>query len=189
MEWYTAAERFTEALASSDPTPGGGAAAAHAGATGCALAIMAIATTLKRKATSAEVRIKLEPSLKKITALKNELKNFVRLDAEAYSSYMLATRLPKDNPEREKVLQQATAFAAKVPCDTATTALTALQEIENIKDKIAPIILSDIYCAQHLLKCAIRCSVENITINLSLISDEDKRNELEKQISIFLKSC
>ena len=31
MEWYTAADRFTEALASPDPTPGGGAAAAMAG--------------------------------------------------------------------------------------------------------------------------------------------------------------
>ena len=32
MEWYTAADRFAEALASPDPTPGGGAAAAMAGA-------------------------------------------------------------------------------------------------------------------------------------------------------------
>ena len=51
MEWYTAADKFIEALASSDPTPGGGAAAASAGAMGCALAMMAVGTTLKRKAT------------------------------------------------------------------------------------------------------------------------------------------
>ena len=41
MEWFTAAQHFTKALASAEPTPGGGAAAAHAAAMGCALAMMA----------------------------------------------------------------------------------------------------------------------------------------------------
>ena len=62
MEWFTAAERFTAALASSDPTPGGGAAAAHAGAMGCALALMAVQTTLKRKSTQTDARNRLEKS-------------------------------------------------------------------------------------------------------------------------------
>ena len=34
MEWFTAAEKFNQALASADPTPGGGAAAAMAAAMG-----------------------------------------------------------------------------------------------------------------------------------------------------------
>ena len=93
MEWFTAAERFTAAVASSDPTPGGGAAAAHTAAMGCALAMMAAATTLKRKTTPTEVKPRLEKSLRKLTALKNQLDAYVQKDGEAYSAYLSAKKL------------------------------------------------------------------------------------------------
>ena len=56
MEWFTAAEKFNQALASSDPTPGGGAAAAMTAAMGCALALMAAQTTVNKKATPQDSR-------------------------------------------------------------------------------------------------------------------------------------
>ena len=104
MEWYTAAERFTEALASSDPTPGGGAAAALTGAMGCALAMMAVGTTLKRKATPEELRPRLTQSLKRLTAFKTELKAYIQKDGDAYAAYLTASKLPKDALEREKAV-------------------------------------------------------------------------------------
>ena len=42
MEWDKTAAKFVEALASAEPTPGGGAAAAMSGAMGCALVMMAM---------------------------------------------------------------------------------------------------------------------------------------------------
>lgn len=189
MEWYKAAERFTDALASSDPTPGGGAAAAMAGAMGCALAMMAVETTLKRKATPQDVKTKLEPGLKKLASLREQLKSYIQLDGDAYAAFLAAKKLPKENPTREQAVQDALLFAARVPSDTATTALTCLREADALKELVAPVILSDVYCAQHLLKACIRCSVESIKANLEFITHADQKQKLEQQVSNFLKSC
>ncbi|MBR4355078.1 MAG: cyclodeaminase/cyclohydrolase family protein [Elusimicrobiaceae bacterium] len=189
MQWSTAAEYFIAALASSDPTPGGGAAAAQTGAMGCALVMMAIGTTLKRKNLPTEVTSRLDKSLKRLGSLKTELSAYVKKDAEAYANYLTARKLPKEDSNRPDAIQQALFFAASVPADTATTALQVLKETENIKDDIADVILSDIYCAKHLLQACIHCAIENIQANLSFITNEDKKNIFEKQISVFLKSC
>lgn len=187
MEWFKAAEKFNEALASSAPTPGGGAAAAMAAAMGCSLALMAGQNTLNRKATTEETKKHLEPPLRKLGALKAQLNKLIQEDGVAYSSYIVAKQLPKENPQRQKAMQDALIYAARIPADTATTALQALREIELIEDDIAPIILSDIYCGQHLLKSAIKCCIENIRANLAFITDETWKEKFNQQIVYFSK--
>ena len=189
MEWYTAANRFTEALAAPEPTPGGGAAAAQTGAMGCALLLMAIGTTLKKKTIEPNIKNSLETSAKRIGSLKNQLKQFVQQDAEAYTGYLTAKRIPKEDPSRDVALQTALATAARVPADTAATALQVLKELEGIKSQIAPIILADVACAKHLLKASIRCAVENIRANIPFIQNQELAEKLDKQIQLFLKSC
>ena len=189
MEWYKAAEKFNDALASSDPTPGGGAAAAMTATMGCSLALMALQTTCKRKATSQEVKDRLAPSLRKLGALKVQLNHYIQEDGKAYSAYIVAKQLPKEDSCREDALQEALLYAARVPMDTGTTAIQCLREIEQIAPDIAPIILSDIACGQHLLKSAIHCCIENIKANLVFIQNEEWRKKLSHAIEVFLKSC
>ncbi len=189
MEWFTAAERFTQALSSSEPTPGGGAAAAMTGAMGCALAIMAVNTTLKRKATPDSIRPKLTDSLKRLISFKNELNSYVRQDGEAYAAYLTAKKLPKENLQREQAIQDALMLAARIPADAASAAVHCLREVEHIEGDIAEIIFSDISCSKYLLQACIKCSVENIRANLSFITHEDRVNELNKLIASFLKAC
>ncbi|MBR3632022.1 MAG: cyclodeaminase/cyclohydrolase family protein [Elusimicrobiaceae bacterium] len=189
MEWYTAAEKFNQALASTDPTPGGGAAAAMAAAMGCSLALMAAQTTHRRKTTAPEVKGRLENAIHKLAALKTQLNHLIEEDGAAYAAYVVAAKLPKENPTRFQAMQDALAYAARVPADTATTAITCLRELDAIKEDIAPVILSDIYCGQHLLKSAVRCSVENIRANLAFIVNDELAEKLNKQIEHFLKSC
>lgn len=189
MEWFKAAEKFTQALASSDPTPGGGAAAAMTAAMGCALALMAAQTTANKKSTPPEIKDKLMLHIRKLGALKTQLNNFIQEDGAAYSGFLVAKKLPKEDSDRQKAIQDALVYAARVPTDTATTAITCLREIDLIKYDIAPIILSDIYCAQHLLKCAVRCCIENIKANVAFIKDEDWSKKFSQHIEVFLKSC
>ena len=189
MEWYTAAEKFNQALASADPTPGGGAAAAMAATMGCSLALMAIQTTLQKKSTPTEKKPVLENALHKLSALKTQLSHFIEEDSAAYSAYLVAKKLPKEHPTRMQAMENAIIYAARVPADTATTALTCLKEIDAIKEDIAPIIMSDIRCGQYLLKSAMRCCVENIEANLEFIQNEEWLVKLTKQIEIFLKAC
>lgn len=189
MEWFTAAEKFNQALASADPTPGGGAAAAMAAAMGCSLALMAAQTTFQRKTTSAETKSRLEPALRKLFALNTQLNHFIQEDGNAYSAYLVAKKLPKENPSREQAMQDALLYAARIPTDTATTAITCLREIETIQGDIAPIIISDIECGKTLLTGSIKCSIANIRANLVFIKDEEAAQKLEQQIEQFSKFC
>ena len=189
MEWFTAAQHFTTALASADPTPGGGAAAAHCGAMGCALTMMAVGTTLKRKSTPVEVKVQLEKSLKRLGSLKTQLTSYVQQDSEAYLAYLTAAKLPKENPARQQAVEQALLFAARVPADTAATAIQVLKELQAVKNDIAPIIISDITCARHLLQASIRCSIENIRANTAFLQSVEHKNLLEQQIQNFLTWC
>ena len=189
MEWFKAAEKFNESLSSSEPTPGGGAAAAMSAAMGCSLALMAAQTTLNRKFTTDEIKKRLDPHVRKLWALKAQLNHYIQEDGIAYSGYVVAKKLPKENIDREKAMQDALIYAARVPADTATTAIQCLREIDLIKDDISPIILSDIYCAQHLLKTSVRCCIENIKANLAFIKNEDWIKKFTQHIDVFLKSC
>jgi len=189
MKWDKAANQFIDALASSDATPGGGAGAAMTGAMGCALALMAVGTTLKRKSTPPSVLPKLSDSYKRLMSFKDELQSYILKDGEAYSSYLTAKKLPKQDDNRQNALEQALWFAARVPADTATAALHCLREIDLIKSDVAEVIMSDILCARHLLQSCIKCSVENMRANLVFITNKDHVAALEKQIATFLKSC
>ena len=82
-----------------------------------------------------------------------------------------------------------TAEPSADPAAAASAALHCLKEVETIKGDIAEIILSDIACARHLLQACIKCSVESIQANLPFIKNEDRVNELNKQITTLLKAC
>ena len=186
---HNAVERFLDTLASAEPTPGGGAAAALSGAMGCALAAMAVGTTLKRKNLAPEVRANLEKSIGRLHSFRSELQGYIQQDAEAYAGYLTAVKLPKELPAREQAMQDALWFASQVPANAAKAALCCLREVDSVKENVAPVIMADVFCARHLLQACIKCAVENIRANLVYIKNTDKTAELEKQISTFLKSC
>ena len=189
MQWYPSAKCFTEALASSEPTPGGGAAAAMAGAMGCALALMAIGTTLKRASTPQKDLSPLQNGLQRLQSLKAQLDTLIQQDSQAYASYLAARKLPQQDSRRASAIEEALWAAAKVPTDTAKTAVHCLQEIDMIKESIAPVIESDVLCAIHLLKACIRCAIENIQANVAYIHNPEQKKKLEKDISDLLKAC
>lgn len=186
MNWDTAAEHFLKELSSNHPTPGGGAAAAMAGAMGCALAMMAVSTTLKRKATAQEIRPKLENSLQQLQTFEDSFQVLMKKDATAYEGYLAAYKLPKEEPQRASLLEESLWTAATVPTDIAATAVRCWQEIKEVQDIVAAVIQSDIQCAQYFLQTTIRCAVENMRANSVLMKDEHKKTILQKQIDDFL---
>ena len=185
MHWADQAEQFVQALASPEPTPGGGAAAATAGAMGCALVLMAVSTTLKRKGTPATFVPDLEKSNRQFTQWLSSLQKLARQDAEAYADYVAACKLSKEDSSRSQVMQEALWKAALVPTDTAEVCRQALREAETIGDKIAPVILSDVCCARHLLRGAIACCIENIRTNLQYIKDPEQIARLKKLLEAY----
>src|SRR5918992_4190366 len=86
--------QFVEHLATSDPVPGGGSAAALAGAMGAALVRMVVELSVGRPAAGGH-----EDALAEIatasTTWQSELLNLAQLDANAYASVVHARRLPR----------------------------------------------------------------------------------------------
>ena len=186
MTWIHGADEFLTALSSSDPIPGGGAAAAMVGAMGCSLGLMAIATTLKRKSTPENDRSTLLQSQQKLAGLHRELKTLMQQDADAYASYLAASKLSQENPARTEAVQEALWGAASVPADTACACEQVLAELNAVRPLIASIILSDVTCAQQLLVSAVACCVENISINQAGITNHERKQKLARWIEHFL---
>ncbi len=179
MEWAQNANQWLDALSSQTPTPGGGAAAAVCGAMGCSLLLMAARTTLKRKNTPLDARPLLEGSIEKLERILTQLKTYAVQDARAYESYLMAAKLPKNNPARPQAVQEALWQATLVPAHTAQACKQVLAELEADKPLIDKIILSDVACARHLLNSAVACCAENVRVNTAFITQEDRVKQLQ----------
>lgn len=181
--WHESVKIFIDELGSSNPTPGGGAGGAVAGAMGCALAQMSASTTLKLKKTLEENKPDLQNFVNEIDKLKNLLTQASLDDAEVYQEYIETKKIPKDDDSRTEKMQQALINAAQVPLNASKLCKQAQEKIEQIESKISPIIMSDVICAKNFLDCAKKCLLENIKINLDYIKDEQTKKQIEQEVS------
>ena len=171
---------FLEELSSAAPAPGGGSAAALAGALAGALVAMVARLTLGRKALAA-----VEPRAREILtaadALRLELRRLVDDDAAAYLAVRAAYGIPKDDPARRGAIDTALLGAAQPPLAAARAAarLIALaQEVGEIGNKNA---VSDARVALGLARAALAGAVENVTVNVAALSNpRDGRAVLEE---------
>lgn len=179
--WQVGANILSDALASDDPTPGGGSAAAVAGAMGCALGGMAAGVTLMSKKTPEENKPKLSGLKDRLTGWKGELQNCAAEDSRAFNKFMEARKLPKDSPERKGRMQEALKYAAEVPLKTVKISSDALKELGSAWDIISKSVLSDYKSARYLLETALRCAAENVYINADSISDLNYAQKIKQE--------
>ena len=86
--------QFTDDLASDNPSPGGGSAAAVSGVLAASLVKMVAGLTIGRK-KYAEVRDEMEAIAAETEQLSSQLSGLADRDARAYDGVMEAYRLPK----------------------------------------------------------------------------------------------
>jgi formiminotetrahydrofolate cyclodeaminase len=170
---------LTARLASSEPIPGGGSAAALAGAMGAALISMVAELTVGREdaAENADsVRDLGEAAVQRMSALLD----LAEEDAVAYAAVVRARHLPKeseaDREARARALRTAMVEAARVPLRTAEVAA----EVLGLAHAIAPIgnrnAASDAGVAAQLAAASVRGALLNVRINLPyLAADEPLR--------------
>lgn len=176
-----------ERLASSDPVPGGGSAAALAGAMGAALVGMVAELTIGRP-EYAEHEAAIAGLRADAHARRDLLRDLAEEDAAAYASVIHARRMPKDSqPEleaRAAALRTAMVDAARVPMRTAVVAA----EVLELAGRIAPIgnrnAVSDAGVAAQLAAAALRGALLNVRINLPYLpADEPLRLAAPDEIS------
>ncbi len=175
---------FLSALASPEPTPGGGTAAAIAGAMGAALAEMVGALTLSRE-KFAPVHAAVRSIAEAAQRAREELLVLAREDSEAYDAVVAARRLAKETEEerqvRARAIESANRLATEVPMRTARAAARLLAALPELVEKGNPNALSDAGAAALMLSAAAEGALLNVGINLPGISDavfvEDMRRE------------
>ena len=138
--------RFVEVLASDAPAPGGGGAAALVGAIGTALGNMVGSLTLGKK-KYADVEAEILALKGKCDLLQSELLDQVPADAEGFVPLAKAYGIPKDDPNRAAVLEEATITACKVPMHIMELCCQALDCVAVFAAKGSRLAVSDAGCA------------------------------------------
>lgn len=183
--WQISANLVVDAVSNTDPTPGGGSAAAISAAIGCGLGQMAIGISLRSKKLEESKKVNLMEIDRKICGLKQRLQNLVSEDANAFDRFMQVRKLPKDSPQRKTEMQNALKYAAEVPLETARICSNVLEEL-NKADGISPSVISDYKSAKYLLQAAIKCASENVFINIEMIEDENFCEKMKQEIKSLL---
>ncbi len=183
----TTVEAFLEALASSQPTPGGGTVGALSGATGAALLAMVARLTIGRKGYEV-----LEGRMQEIVATADAervaLLTLADRDAAAFDQVMAAYRLPRDTDERKAArsaaVQGALTHAAEVPLDVARRAAALLPLARELIEAGNASAVSDGLSAAHVLHASVAAALANVTINVASLTDAQRVEAMRRDAEV-----
>ncbi|MBR5577674.1 MAG: cyclodeaminase/cyclohydrolase family protein [Lachnospiraceae bacterium] len=157
-------KEFINTLASKEPTPGGGGAAALVGTVAAALGSMvANLTTGKKKYEQYQEDID-----RILTYLEDaiwEIHAFIEKDADAFGPLAEAYKIPKDDPKRDEIMEKALLAAAVVPMELAGKVHDLIPVLEELEEKGSKLALSDVAVAAVCCKAAVEGAVMNVYIN------------------------
>lgn len=166
-------EHYLDALASSQPAPGGGSAAAISAALAAALGEMVCAVTLARR--EAQHRSELEQLQASVAALRGRFLQLAADDETAFGEYAAAVRLPKtsqtEKQDRRNAMQHALASAAAVPLALAEACVELLNLLADIARLGSRSVVSDAQTGAYLTQAAINAAALNLKANANLLSE------------------
>ena len=163
-----------DAFSSTDPVPGGGSAAALAGAVGTSLLLM-VAGIPKTKTGAPEETADLAEAAARLHPLRDQLLELVDRDSDAYTQVMAALRLRKETDAekaaRTEAIDRATRAATETPLDTMRACQQALRGAVIVASNGNRRTTSDVGVGVELLLAALRGARMNVDINLSTLDD------------------
>ena len=186
----TSIELFLDDLASRNPTPSGGSAAAVMGAMGAALVSMVCNLTIGRTQYR-DFEEELKSVLTKAEGLRRDLIKMIEEDMQAFDGVMRAYRMPRLTKDgtatRAQVIQTALKTATLVPmrCCRACGEVIILGRV--VGDKGNRNVVSDAGVATVAAYAALRSAALNVFTNAKVITDrifaEKQLVELEQLLS------
>lgn len=165
-----------DAFASSDPTPGGGSAAALASSVGASLLTM-VAALPKTRSNSDDDRAALADAHAALTTVREQLTDAIDADTAAYDRVVAAYRLPKAADEekaaRTVAIQAALRTATDVPLRVMRLSAQALDTAKTVEAHGHAAASSDVGVAIAMLRAGLQGARLNVAVNLEGIRDED----------------
>ncbi len=176
-------DHFLERLAARTPTPGGGSAAAAAGALGAALGEMVLAYSVSPTAPA-------DPEITSAHAACREARRRFLVgmdeDSQSYEAVRVARRALKEAPTdaaRQRSYRAALDNAARVPLETARLAVGIRATLAAVGPKTRAALKSDLITARSLLRAATEGALANVSINLAdLQTAGENTQELEGEV-------
>lgn len=163
-----------DAYASNAPVPGGGSAAALAGALGVSLLVMA-ASLPKSRTGAPEEATDLAEAAARLRPLRDALVQLIDADSDAYREVMAAMKLPKtaddERATRTAALQSALKGATDVPLDVMRAGQQALAGAVIVARNAYRVAASDVATGIELLGSSVRSAALSIDGNLVAIND------------------
>ncbi|WP_165044929.1 cyclodeaminase/cyclohydrolase family protein [Adlercreutzia sp. ZJ138] len=183
--------RFLNNLASADPTPGGGGAAAYCGALAAALASMVGNLTVGKK-TYAAVEHDVQAALARLDDLRARLIALIDEDARAFTPLAAAYRMPKDTPEqaaaKDDALQCALILACEIPLLIMENVALVVDEIDFLAHNGSKMARSDAGVAATFARAALEGASLNVFINVASMRDEARAQQYRSQAECVLSS-
>jgi methenyltetrahydrofolate cyclohydrolase len=166
--------QLLQRLGSSDPAPGGGAAAALAGALGAALVRMTANLTIGRPRL-----VEVEDQARGIDAraadLCQRLGALGDADTVAFEQVSAAYKLPRaddaQKAARSEAIQAALQGAAAVPLETMRLCADVLELAEEAAPLLNPAVISDVLVGAQLAQAGLESAALNVEINLAAMTD------------------
>jgi formiminotetrahydrofolate cyclodeaminase len=176
---------FVELLASKASVPGGGGASALVGAIGMALGSMVgNLTTGKKK--YAEVEADIINLLDKANALQKELLRLVDEDAVVFEPLAKAYGIPKEDPTRVQIMEEALRLACTVPMDIMRLSAKAIELQDEFAKKGSTLALSDAGVGAVFCKAALQGASLNVFINTQAMTDKGYAGSIEAEADALL---
>ena len=163
-----------DAFASNEPVPGGGSAAALAGAVGTSLLIMVAGLPATRAGTPEETADLAEASAR-LRPLRDTLTSLVSEDSAAYAAVVRALGLPKqsdaDKTVRRAAIDAAMRDAIEVPMNTMRCCQQALHGALVVAAGGNVNALTDTAIGIELLLSGLRGAGMNVDVNTRSVGD------------------
>ena len=176
---------FVSVLASDAPAPGGGGAAALVGAIGTALGNMVGSLTVGKK-KYADVQDEIIALKAKCDQLQKDLLDQVEADEVNFLPLAKAYGIPKDDPTRDAVMEEATLIACSTPIKIMELCCEAIDCIKIFADKGSRLAVSDAGCGAVVCKAALQAASLNVFINTKTLKNRDKAEDLNRHANVML---
>ena len=179
-------EEFVDALASKAAVPGGGGASALAASLGIALGNMVGEFTVgKKKYADAEEELRV--CMARARDLSRKFLNCIERDAAAFEPLSRAYAIPKDDKNRDIVMENCLRDAAKVPMEILHLVCEAIKLEERFAVLGSVMIQSDAAVGASILRSSLLGAAVNVKINAKSMKDREYADSVNKEVDALVE--
>ena len=126
----------------------------------------------------------------KCDALQQELLDQIAADAKGFEPLARAYGIPKDDPNRDQILEEATVVACQVPVRIMELCCEAIEAIAVFAAKGSRLAVSDAGCGAVCVKAALQAASLNVFINTKTLKNRTLAEEMNARcLGMLDKYC